>query len=111
MFRFNEAFGFSVRVIALGDSHYDSETFFRTTYCSGHIWLLYLSRDDWFATVQNGECSQIEVVFGTSTREARVLKCGVSLVYQQHEEEFNQTIAQCDSNGVISYEGWDGVHH
>uniref|UniRef100_A0A2N9GE65 ADP-ribosyl cyclase/cyclic ADP-ribose hydrolase n=1 Tax=Fagus sylvatica TaxID=28930 RepID=A0A2N9GE65_FAGSY len=102
--RFSEAFGFSVRVIALGDSHYDTETFFRTTYCSGHIWLLYLSRDDWFATVQNGECSQIEVVFGTSTIDSTVLKCGVSLVYQQHEEEFNQTIAQCDSNGVISYE-------
>nr|XP_023910806.1 disease resistance protein TAO1-like [Quercus suber] len=28
-----------------------------------HVWLLYLSRDDWFSTVGNGECRQIEVVF------------------------------------------------
>jgi hypothetical protein len=31
-------------------------------------------------------------------------------IHEQDVEEFNQTIAQCDSNGVISYEGWDGVH-
>ena len=83
----DKTFVFSVRVIALGDSHYDSKTFFSTPDAWKHIWLLYLSRDDWFATIQKGECNQIEVVFGTSNTDLGVRECGVSLVYQQHEEE------------------------
>ena len=31
------------------------------------IWLLYLSSDDWFSTVQTGECNQIKVLFETSS--------------------------------------------
>ena len=34
-----------------------------------------------------------------------------SLVYEQDKEELNQAIAQCSSSRVITYEGWDGVHH
>ena len=36
--------------------------FFFILKCSEYrVWLLYLSRDDCFNTVRNGECSQIEV--------------------------------------------------
>ena len=31
------------------------------------IWLLYLSSDDWFSTIENGECNQIKVLFETSS--------------------------------------------
>ncbi|XP_065619202.1 probable WRKY transcription factor 19 [Quercus suber] len=92
-----ETFGLGARVIALGDmphSHYASKTFFRMTALGSHIWLLYFSRDDWFATVGNGECSQIEVVFENYGSVEGVRECGVSLVYEQDVEEFNQTIAQ-----------------
>ena len=81
-----KAFGFRARVIALGDmpqSHYASEIFFGPmTFDSSHIWILYVSRNDWFAIVQNGKCSQIEVVFETSSPGLNVGKCGVSLVYR-----------------------------
>uniref|UniRef100_A0A2N9I7Q1 C-JID domain-containing protein n=1 Tax=Fagus sylvatica TaxID=28930 RepID=A0A2N9I7Q1_FAGSY len=53
---------------------------------------------------------QIEVVFEDCPR-LNVQKCGVRLAYEQDVEEFNQTIAQCDSSRIITYEGWDGVHH
>ena len=83
-----------------------------------HVWLLYLSRDDWFSTVGNGECSQIEVVFeyGSGYHSLNpVRRCGVSLVYEQDMElmeELNQANAQCSSSSrIITYEGWDGVHH
>ena len=53
---------------AFGDmthNQYVSQLFFIFYFflkCSEyHVWLLYLSRDDWFNTVGNGECSQIEV--------------------------------------------------
>ena len=91
------------------------------TCSTDHVWLLYLSRDDWFSTVGNGECSQIEVVFendsGSSYFSSKnpVGRCGVSLVYEQDMElmeELNQANAQCcSSSRVITYEGWDGVHH
>ena len=66
-----------------------------------HVWLLYLSRDDWFSTVGNGECSQIEVVFERCYRsffypKDPVERCGVSLVYEQDMElmeELNQVNA------------------
>uniref|UniRef100_A0A7N2M7Q0 Uncharacterized protein n=1 Tax=Quercus lobata TaxID=97700 RepID=A0A7N2M7Q0_QUELO len=100
------------RVKAIGDmphSQYVSQLFFRE--CRKyHIWLLYLSRDDWFSTVGNGECSKIEVVFeedsGLRYLSSRnpVLRCGVSLVYQAN--------ARCSSSGrVITFEGWNYVHH
>ncbi|KAL4605164.1 hypothetical protein ACB092_09G009500 [Castanea dentata] len=114
--------GFRARVKAIGDmphSQYVSEYHFRT--CVDHIWILYLSRDDWFSTVGNGECSQIEVVFETDpgaiypSSENPVGRCGVSLVYEQYTElmeDLNQANAQCyNSKRVITYEGWDGVHH
>uniref|UniRef100_A0A2N9F0T7 C-JID domain-containing protein n=1 Tax=Fagus sylvatica TaxID=28930 RepID=A0A2N9F0T7_FAGSY len=59
-----------------------------------HIWLLYVSRDTLFATVRNGECSQIRVSF----KCVAVRMCGARLVYEQDVEEFNQTIAQCESS-------------
>ena len=44
-------------------------------------YILYLSRDEWFATVGNGECSQIKVTFeGGKLYE---MKFGASLVYKQ----------------------------
>ena len=102
-----ETFGLGARVIALGDmphSQYASKTFFRTTALGSHVWLLYFSRDDWFTTVGNGECSQIEVVFEYYGSVEGVRKCGVSLVYEQDVEEFNQTIAQSGNSGGITSE-------
>ena len=105
------------RVIALGDipqSLYSSNIFFRPSeFCRRHIWILYLSCDDWFATIGNGQCSQIEVVFETSDPKGKwlVRQCGVSLVYKPDKEEFGQGIAQCSNSHVIAFAGWDGVHH
>ena len=83
--------GFRARVKAIGGmphSQYVSKFFFET--CGAdNVWLLYLSRDDWFSTVGNGNCSQIEVVFendsGSSFRSIMnpVGRCGVKLVYEQ----------------------------
>ena len=72
---------------------------------------MFLSRDDWFATVQNVKCSQIEVVLESSLPYSIVDGCGVSLVYKQDLEEFNQTNAQRGSSSIITFEGWDGAHH
>ena len=47
----------------------------------------------------------------SSSSFASVQKRGSSLVYEQDKEELNQAIAQCSSSRVISYAGWDGVHH
>ena len=47
----------------------------------------------------------------SSSSFASVQKRGSSLVYEQDKEELNQAIAQCSSSRVITYEGWDGVHH
>ena len=118
--RFNAdvTFGFRARVKAIGDmppSQYVSEFHFRT--CNkAHVWLLFLSRDDWFSTVGDGKCNEVEVVFetGSGSRYNPVLRCGVSLVYEadmERMEELNQVNAQCSSSScVINYEGWDGVH-
>ena len=98
----NETFGLTACVNALGDmphSRYASEIFFRVTDgMRRHIWVLYLSRDDWFSTVWKGERSQIEVEFQTSNPKLKVRQCGVRLVYEQDVEKFNQTIAQRRSN-------------
>ena len=115
--------GFRARVKAIGGmphSQYVSKFVFET--CGAdNVWLLYLSRDDWFSTVGNGKCSQIEVVFENDpssiyhSLQNPVRRCGVSLVYEQDMElmeELNQANAQCcRSSHVITYEGWDGVHH
>ncbi|KAK7820026.1 inactive disease resistance protein rps4, partial [Quercus suber] len=93
-----ETFGFRANVISLGDrscGHYASEIFFKVSFSLDHIWLLYLSRDDWLAAVPNGyRCSQIEVKFETSSPHTEVLMCGARLVYEEDVEEINSEIAQ-----------------
>ncbi|XP_075638552.1 TMV resistance protein N-like [Castanea sativa] len=99
------------RVKAIGDmphSQYVSKFHFGIGR-KDHVWLLYLSRDDWFSTVGNGECNWIEVVFEVNSGPTdKVLHCGVSLVYEQDMElmeELNQANAQCcSSSRVITYE-------
>ncbi|KAK9995098.1 hypothetical protein SO802_024801 [Lithocarpus litseifolius] len=54
--------------------------------------LLYLSRDELFAAVGNGECSHIKVIFKGGKLYDR--KFGVSLVYEKDVDKFNQTNAQ-----------------
>uniref|UniRef100_A0A2N9HJ52 C-JID domain-containing protein n=1 Tax=Fagus sylvatica TaxID=28930 RepID=A0A2N9HJ52_FAGSY len=88
---------------ALGDmphSHYTFEISSIGTFDGSHIWLLYLSRDTGFATARNGECSQIRVSFKIYGGGLFVLNCGARLVYEQDVEEFNQTIAQCESSHI-----------
>ena len=108
---FGKTTGLRARVIALGDmphSHCVSEIFFGMTLGANHICLLYLSRDDWFAAGWKGECSQFEVVFETTNPSLVPQKCGVSLIYEQDVEEFNQSIAQCRNGRVITCEGSAG---
>ncbi|KAF3956343.1 hypothetical protein CMV_018518 [Castanea mollissima] len=87
----DKTFGLRAHVIALGGDmlhrHYSSDIFFRQTSGVCHIWLLYLSRDSWFATVGNGECNQIEVTFENYGPRLNVWNCGVNLVYEQDVEE------------------------
>ncbi|KAK7861456.1 hypothetical protein CFP56_011277 [Quercus suber] len=78
-------------------------------------YILYLSRDEWFATVGNGECSQIKVKFtGSKLYDTKI---GVSLVYEKdvvykHWGEFNQTNAQCliESFGEVGIYKLTGSH-
>ncbi|KAF3951735.1 hypothetical protein CMV_022645 [Castanea mollissima] len=76
--------GCRARVKAIGDmphSQYVSKLFFRYFSKQHHVWLLYLSRDDWFSTVGNGECNRIEVVFEAYYGPTdKVLQCGVGMV-------------------------------
>ena len=77
-------------------------------------YLLYLSRDEWFATVGNGECSQIKVIF--EGNELYDTKIGVSLVYEKDVDEFNQTNAQCliesfGKVGIYKLIGNDHLNH
>ena len=58
-------------------------------------YLLYFSRDDWFAAVRNGKCSHIKVTFETNDNAIDEFDYGVNLLYEQDVEEFNQTNAQC----------------
>ena len=79
-------------VIALGDmpqNHCAFELLTTTILCGVSICLLYLSRDDWFAKVGNGECIQIKVIFEINDSEFHVVGCGVSLVYKQDVDKFN----------------------
>uniref|UniRef100_A0A2N9J4R7 C-JID domain-containing protein n=1 Tax=Fagus sylvatica TaxID=28930 RepID=A0A2N9J4R7_FAGSY len=60
-----KTFGLRARVEVFDDYDYTFfEIFFNVKFGPKHIWLLYLSRDDWLATV-DGEYSKIEVVFET----------------------------------------------
>ena len=74
-----------------------------------------MSRDDWFATVGNGNCSQIKVTFETdeSTIGDDVFDCGVSLLYEQDVDEFNQTNEQSliESFGKVSIYKLTGNDH
>ena len=56
-------------------------------------YILCLSRDKWFATVRNIECSQIKFIFKSGMFNR--MKFGVNLVYEKDVDEFNQTNAQC----------------
>lgn len=104
-----QRFGFGALVIASVHCHCTSEVFFRVTHGLSHIWLLYLSRDDWLAAIPNGDqYSQIEVVFGIKNSFLNAWECGVRLIYEQDVEEINQIIAQCSSSDT--YEGLDAVH-
>ena len=93
----NAECGIRASVIALGNIPQNDRVseHFTTSICyKNSICLLYLSRADWFAKVGNGECSQIKVIFETHkfTMEG---ECGVSLIYKQGVDKFNETNAQC----------------
>ena len=101
-------------LVALGEmprSHYTFKIFLRVTSFLGHIWIFFLSRDDWFATVQSVKCSQTKVVFESSLPYSIVGGFEVSLVSKQDLEDFNQTNAQWGSRSIITFEGWDGANH
>ena len=109
-FDLGETFGLKALVIAPGDMphcYYATEISCSTKLVARHIWLLYLPRDDWFATARSGEFNQIEVVFESSRPGLYVRKCGLSLVYKQDVEMFTRMI--CSSNR-ITFEGSDGSH-
>ena len=105
-------------MIALGDMPHGPHRTFEVAigetsfkYSMGHLWLLYLSCDDWPAIGWNYQCSRIKVVFDTNSPRVEVIKCAVRLIYEQDVEEFNLTIAQCSSSCINTSEGWDCVHH
>uniref|UniRef100_A0A7N2M792 Uncharacterized protein n=1 Tax=Quercus lobata TaxID=97700 RepID=A0A7N2M792_QUELO len=89
--------GFRAFVKAIGDkphSHY----FFKEFYIGIEVVFGHYSNSNYFILPTNP-----------------VKQCGVGLVYKQDMElmeELNQANAQCcSSSRVITYEGWDGVHH
>ena len=89
--------GIRASVIALGNipqNDWVFEHFTTSISDENSICLLYLSCADWFAKVGNGECSQIEVRFETD-KLIMGGECGVSLIYKQGVDEFNETNAQC----------------
>ena len=109
----DEIFGLRARVIAFGDmphSHYVFEAFSSVTSGVNQIWLLYISRDNWFPTV-HGECNWIMVVFETSSPHLYVRRCGVRLVYEQDMKEFRQVIARCGNNNVAGVANNNAVGH
>ena len=93
-------------MIALGGDmphrHYSSDIFFRLTSGVCHIWLLYLSRDSCFATVGNGECNQIEVIFENYGPRLNVELWSQFGIRARCGRDFNQTIAQCDISHFIT---------
>ena len=105
-------------MIALGDmpqNHWAFELFTILIRLKNGICLLYLPRDDWFATVGNGNYSHIKVTYeiDESTFGDDVFDCGVSLLYEQDVDEFNQTNAQCliESFGKVSIYKLTGNDH
>ncbi|KAK9993257.1 hypothetical protein SO802_022960 [Lithocarpus litseifolius] len=91
-------------VTAIGcmpQNHYTTERFTSWMLCGNSIWLLYLSRDDWLATIGNGECNQIRVVFETDGSAIHVRECGVNLVYEQDVDEFSQTNGLCSIERIV----------
>ena len=112
-------YGIRARVIFLDDlaqNHCASELFTTWICYEVNICLLYLSRDDWFATVGNSECSQIKVIFETDKTTMYVWECGVSLIYEQDVDEFNQTNAQCliesfGEKSICKLTGNDHLNH
>ena len=40
-----------------------------------------------------------------------VKKCGLRVVYKKDIEDLNNAIAQCSSNNIIPYKGFDVPHH
>ena len=91
-------YGIIASVIALGNIPKNdpvSKHFTTSIIDENSICLLYLSRADWFAKVGNGECSQIKVRFKINKYNVRMGECGVSLIYKQGVDEFNETNAQC----------------
>ena len=99
--------GIRACVMALGDmpqNHCASKHFPILIHGGNRICLLYLSRDDWFAKYGNSECNQIKVIFERDNSGIIVRQCGVSLIYKQDVDGFNQTNAQCliESFGEVS---------
>ena len=95
----DETHNIRAHVIAIGDMYqnlWDFELFTTSIYGEKSICLLNLFRDEWFATVGNGKCSQIFVSFDTGGVEypTYLWGCGVSLIYEQDVDEFNQKNAQ-----------------
>ena len=93
-------YGIRASVIALGNIPQNdrvSEHFTTSIIDENSICLLYLSRADWFAKVGNVECSQIKVIFKYQKNLNLRMggECGVSLIYKQGVDEFNETNAQC----------------
>ena len=93
-------------VIALGDmpqNHWTFELFTTLIRHKNGTCLLYLSRDDWFAIAGKGICNQIKVTFETdrSTTGNDVFNCGVSLLYEQDVDKFNQTNAQSSIESFV----------
>jgi len=86
------------QVIALGDmpqNHGAFELFTTLIRFGNGICLLYLSRDEWFATLGKGKCNQIKVIFESEQNTIYAKECGVSLIYEQDVDTFNQTNTQC----------------
>ena len=115
----SDKYAFTYRAVAIGkmpQNHCAFELF--TTQINVEVktethsnYLLYLSCDEWFATVGNGECSQIKVIFEGC--ELYDTKIGISLVYEKDVDEFNQTNAQCliESFGEVDIYKLTGNDH
>ena len=108
----NERYRLKGHVIALGDMPHSPHRTFEVSigetsfeYSVSHLFLLYLSRDDWPAIGWNYQCSRIKVVFDTNSPRVEVIKSAVRLIYEQDVEDFNLTIAQCSSSCVNTSEG------
>lgn len=66
-------------------------------------WVLFLSRDYWFATVGNGGFSRIKFIFETSDPQIQMAEqtCEVSLLYEKIKSEFDQVVDISDGNDQL----------